>query len=426
MALTERYVTSAAGGGGDGTVGSPWTLAEAAAAAVAGDRINVKADAAYTVGATLAPANSGDVTNGPIIWRGYTTNIGDGDQGRTGGTGALVTTNMPVLNFSSTYYLSLPAKVLHVFEALVINVNSTVAAINLGASCAVKQCVLTNGANNAAAYGVKLIAGGVVFDSDIFTTHGTASGPCVSIEALGAKVIGCRIKSSMSSGVVVASSAGTILNNLIYECGTYGVHCNVAASSEHLIYGNTIVRCTLDAIKIADLLADDLLAIINNHCTDNGESFYDNAYSATGVLPAFISHNRTRDNASADNGLGNWPIYDAVTTDNNIGGDYVDYTTDDYRLISAAPGKATGHMPSQDIGCFQRAEPTYPVAGDVDSTAAAYGDTVSQTTPTCVLPAEADVETGVQYGAGGTEFEGTLSGSGGLLTHGGMTGNMNG
>lgn len=52
--------------------------------------------------------------------------------------------------------------------------------------------------------------------------------------------------------------------------------------------------------------------------------------------------------------------------------------------------------------------PTLPAAGDVDDTAADFGYAASLITPTFAVPAEADVESGVQYGAGGTEFTGTL------------------
>jgi hypothetical protein len=47
-------------------------------------------------------------------------------------------------------------------------------------------------------------------------------------------------------------------------------------------------------------------------------------------------------------------------------------------------------------------------AGDIQS-----GTTISGVAGTLTLPAEADVETGVTYGAGGTEFTGTLAGGAG-------------
>jgi hypothetical protein len=70
MAITERYVSSLAAGGGDGSVGSPWTLVEAAAAAVAGDRVNIKADGTYTLGADLT-LPSGTWNVGTIVFDGY-------------------------------------------------------------------------------------------------------------------------------------------------------------------------------------------------------------------------------------------------------------------------------------------------------------------------------------------------------------------
>jgi len=66
--------------------------------------------------------------------------------------------------------------------------------------------------------------------------------------------------------------------------------------------------------------------------------------------------------------------------------------------------------------------PTLPAAGDVDNAAANYGYAGALVDPTCVLPAEADVETGVQYGAAGTEFTGTLAAGAGSRTGSSMSG----
>ena len=87
MAFTERYVTSGAGGGGSGTSGSPWTFAEAITNAVAGDRINVQSDAAYSIGATTFGAGT---FAAPILWRGYDATIGDCDDLGRNADGTLI------------------------------------------------------------------------------------------------------------------------------------------------------------------------------------------------------------------------------------------------------------------------------------------------------------------------------------------------
>ena len=104
MAYTERYVTSAAAGGGDGSSGSPWTLAEAFTNAAGGDRVNIQSDGAYTVSSGSASTSAGSVT-APIVWRGYNSTIGDLDTvGRdTPANGShLLTADMPAITLAAT------------------------------------------------------------------------------------------------------------------------------------------------------------------------------------------------------------------------------------------------------------------------------------------------------------------------------------
>lgn len=98
MAWTERYVDSAAAGGGDGTTSATsgangaWTLAEAIAASNAGHRLNVKAGtyANTTTDRTFGIGAGAATTTSPKWWRGYTSTIGDLDTNpsttRTAGT----------------------------------------------------------------------------------------------------------------------------------------------------------------------------------------------------------------------------------------------------------------------------------------------------------------------------------------------------
>src|SRR5258705_7920566 len=106
MAFTEKYVSALAGGSGNGnSEGTAYTFAQMVTEILSvtgtggeGKRYNVKADGTYTRSATddLGPATG---TNSvPLYIRGYKTTIGDGYLGRTGGNGALITTNMPLID----------------------------------------------------------------------------------------------------------------------------------------------------------------------------------------------------------------------------------------------------------------------------------------------------------------------------------------
>ncbi len=75
-ALTERYVTQAAGGTGDGTEGDPWTFTQAVAAYAPGDRVNVKNDGTYVMAGDITLSTSATAT-APIYFRAYSSTIGD-------------------------------------------------------------------------------------------------------------------------------------------------------------------------------------------------------------------------------------------------------------------------------------------------------------------------------------------------------------
>lgn len=95
--MTEYYVSALASGGGDGSVGNPFTLAEAIAEIntptvwADGDRMNLKNDGTYTTsGITIS--NEGNVSAFSTI-SGYSSNPGDGGKAtilRSGGSSHLI------------------------------------------------------------------------------------------------------------------------------------------------------------------------------------------------------------------------------------------------------------------------------------------------------------------------------------------------
>ena len=78
MAWTEKYCDSAAGGGGDGSSGSPWTLTEALANVAINERINIKGTHTLSALASVATNGSSPTNTWGCSMRGYTTTIGDG------------------------------------------------------------------------------------------------------------------------------------------------------------------------------------------------------------------------------------------------------------------------------------------------------------------------------------------------------------
>lgn len=359
MAITEYYVSSLAGGGGDGSIGSPWTLTEALTDSDtngAGRRYNIKADGAYTLASDAV--GSGSVSQ-PCILRGYTTTIGDGNLGRDA-EGKLITTNMPTLNLGSGVYWS-PGSYI-IFESLnfVRSANTNAGILHGGNALQYVNCRLssTDGTNSGTcALNPQNYC--AVVDCDIEMT-GATYGNGIACSGAYVKIVGCRIKvTGTSANAISANNATTIANCLLYGNGLRGIY-----GSDPVYVGSLcIVNCTghlpngTFLVLPASSSPKYMATAINCHVTDSTRMF-DNGYYATEEVPAMRAYNRTRDNANADRGFGDWPIFSAVTTD--TGDDTTDYTdasSDDFTLISAAPGKGAGLMAYTDIGAYQREEP---------------------------------------------------------------------
>lgn len=338
MAYTERYVTSAAAGGGDGSSGSPWTFAEAVANAVAGDRVNIQSDGAYSIGATTFSAGTHAAN---ICWRGYNSTIGDLDTvGRdtpANGSG-LITTNMPEITITSQWQGAAHNSFMN------LNFTGSIASsLITGASldrCSFYQCSFTNTANNASANCLNTDDACRIVMCD-FECSGAAHFAVVTGDS-NVLMFACKIKGVSTSSALCSIQNGAAIVGNLFIGGGEGIVLEAAMNGEFHVINNTAYNLGGEFIQLPNAASNNNLTAINNHVTDSAQ-FIDNTYSATASVAAFLFNNRTRDNTSADNGLGDGIDVGGVTTD--TGGAETDYTaagSDDFSLISGAPGEDTG------------------------------------------------------------------------------------
>jgi hypothetical protein len=228
--------------------------------------------------------------------------------------------------------------------------------------------------------------------------------------------------------VAGTSIVPVIIDNTVYAAEGHAILITITTGSA-LVYGNTCVDSTgeVNGIHFVTGLTG-MQVVLNNQLTDNGAYGILSEDAASAI---YAANNRTSRNTSgAVSGATDWlsaTSYSHVTTaqagaDNAAkrAAEYVAPDSQNYNLKSASYAIRAGMPLYRDIGALQQ-NPDFPAVGNVQN-----DDTVDGATGTLTLPPVEDVETGVTYGAGGTEFTGTLAGGGGLVTHSGMTGGMNG
>ncbi len=174
MAYTEYYVSADATGGNDGTSETtPWTLAEAFAGAVAGDRVNIKTGN-YSLSTTTLTSSGTSLSR--IYYRGYSTIIGDLDDQWLNSDGTVDTTNFPSITLTGQLTV-LAYTILH---NLNITADLNLVAVRSGAqdyvsviSCRVEN---TNSDGSAGAFDTDnngLLVGSTFICSG--TTHGVVA-----------------------------------------------------------------------------------------------------------------------------------------------------------------------------------------------------------------------------------------------------------
>lgn len=335
MAYTERYVTDAAGGGGAGTEGDPWTLAEGLDQAAAGDRVNIQSDGAYSIGATTQ-TNAGTQA-ASICFRGYNSTIGDLDTvGRdtpANGSG-LITTNMPAITCTGNI---IPAANT-IFKNLNFDgaINDWLMDNNAGNAVYLYQCAFLN-TNNAAGSGCIRLNNSCGLVMCDFECSGADHQIVVDIDADNMFAL-CRFEGVDTGVALLQVDNVSAVGNLFINGGVAIALNNVGQS---LIMNNTCYNADKFLTTPNQAMAS-VPIVVNNHVTDCNE-FLDNLFSGTANQAIIELFNRTRDNTTARTGIGDGLLIGEVTLDEgDHTTDYTDATTDDFSLISAAPGEDAG------------------------------------------------------------------------------------
>lgn len=357
MALVERYVSTTGGGAHDGTTEADaftWDemVTDINAGGKAGNRYNVKANATYSRTTTIDSLTSGGTSTSPVIIRGYLSTIGDGHLGRTNDNGDLITTNTPLVSYTTGAWAIGSAFI--VVESFRISGNRNGSIFSLSAADTVAHwCTISNaaaGSNGTCSTVSNRVA---VIDCDYILSNGGNAGLAAISVSSTARLIGCRIKST-AIGISSSGIGLVVSSNTIYDCTTTGIALT-GVNAYTIISCNTITACGGDGIDV--VTGTTITHIIaNNIITDNGGYGVDFNNAA---VASVLTNNRYRDNTSGSINLGtDWVTatnYDAVTTD--TGGpetDYVDAASDDYNLIATSPAVNAGLPFSASIGALQR------------------------------------------------------------------------
>jgi len=285
MAYTERYVTSGAGGGGDGSSGSPWTLAEAFSNAVAGDRVNIQSDAGYSIGAG-AITNAG-AFSARICFRGYNSTIGDLDSLARNSDTTLDVTNFPIITVTAT----------RTFNAFVILQNLVFTGALTGyifndvASDYIK--ILNCSMMQTSKGGVAKLDNDILFVNSDFTCENSTHSMMLEIDQ-NVDFIGCRIEGNSSSATLLSMQYG-IVDGCAFLGGSSAVAINMETNTSRWMIKNNTFYGLGTAIQIPNSAQQSEINIINNHVTDCAK-YIDSLYSSTadyGVIEvAFCSRVR--------------------------------------------------------------------------------------------------------------------------------------
>lgn len=341
MAITNKFVTSAGAGGHTGAdLANAFSFTEMItdinATGKAGNRYNVIGAVSRTT--TADSITSGGSATSPVVIRFGAAAAGDAYLGRTNTNGPLITTNMPVLSYTTGSLVITGTFI--ILESFNYTGATAGPVIVLGADCAIVRSV--GGYTGTDATGTVLTTNlrSRVIDNDLIMAG--ASGGLAAINAASSPTIRRnRIKGKTAPCITIPTSGSPLIDDNIIYRGTNGIATTNAAVIPNIV-NNLIVNNTADGINYSASITQEF-PLIGNRITDNG-GWGVNANGAQGALVE--AFNRFDRNVSgATTGATDWitaTSYNRDTTSVLIGAEYMDATNDDYRLVSGAPATGGG------------------------------------------------------------------------------------
>ncbi len=369
-AFTDHWVSSSGSGNGLSS-GAPMSLTDfedymvtgGSFNAAAGDRFYIKKDGTYARTTNTDTWVNGGSATSPVVIIGYLTTETDGYQGRTSTYGDLVTTNMPVITYT-TGKIAITGTFI-ICESLNISGahnSASAGQVGMAANCALRSCSVTYTGTTVTASAILANASGdIVFNCDAANsgTYTVTTGGCITATNAGVKIDSCHMRVTNSAApCLVMSNSSVAYGNLCWGSGGPGIVTN-NVSAQPFVRNNTIVGCTGDGINYVTA-STGLQYVVGNMITDNSGDGIDMTQT---TMAAFVAYNRLRDNANSFANAGDWitaTSYGQASTDTGTTGttatDYTNYGGNIFSLINTSPATSASQPPSASAGAFQRSQ----------------------------------------------------------------------
>lgn len=228
MAVSEYYVDPQSGNDttGDGTSGTPWKTVQKALDTITrnstdGDRINVKATTADTLGAALSRATYGTPTAAASLTiQGYTSTAGDGGIG--------------VIDGAATYSICTSWSYTHFVDMKLGNCGSANVLNSFGTNSSAVNCEI----HTTSGYGVDCGVGPLILGCWLHDLTGTYA----IVNSTNVRILYNFIDCATTTGVISGGAVSLVLGNIIDLSGAdtsvIGINCSNLATMT--VIGNTI------------------------------------------------------------------------------------------------------------------------------------------------------------------------------------------